>query len=145
MLFETFLFPLQYLGVSFTVTGIVYVIYLKATQYSNTKITPIWTHISVIYDLDCLFCFHIYCKNYPCGWVSPYTSFGKHIPGYHGTSLHSDSCKRVLVTELIKLYSRKTAVGEPRHWRNSLALPRTMGRETHQKFSNMRLSLLITG
>lgn len=49
--------------------------------------------------------------------------------------------KRVLVTEFIKLYSRKTGVGEPRHWRDSLALSRTMWRETYQKFSNMRLVL----
>lgn len=94
-------------------------------------ITPIWRHISVIHGLDCFFCFHIYCKNFPCGWVSPCTSSGKHIPGYYGTKLHSDSWKRALVTEFIKLYSRKTGVSEPRHWRNSLALPRTMWRETY--------------
>lgn len=149
--FETFLFPLQYLGVSFTVTRTIYVIYLKATQYSNTKIGNLFNYSYMEAYLSHLwfglfFCFHIYCKNFPCGWVSPCTSSGKHIPGYYGTNLHSDSCKRALVTEFIKLYSRKTGVSDPRHWRNSLALPRTMWTEhISEILKHEAISLLITG
>lgn len=127
IVFETFLFHIQYLGVAFTVACLVYFIYLKATcTLTHTKmeiylITPILGHISFG-----LLILPLYCKKCPCGWMSSYTSFGQHIPGFYNITLHSDSCKRTLVTDFIKLYSRKAGVTEPKHWRNSLALLRTM-------------------
>lgn len=137
MVFETFLFHLQYLRVSFTVACIVYLIDLKAICTLIQKDIYLFNYSYIEAHLSHLsfglFILLLYYKKCPCGWMSSYTSFGQHIAGYYDTTLHSDSRKRTLVTDFrLEWLSRST--GETPWYR-----PELCEGNMYQKFSNMRL------